>query len=477
MGGFPFETRDVLTLMGYHVPSGKDSIYIPCPYCMGKKKSLNFKLSKNVFRCNKNDDHHGNILTFYRDQMGLSDNKEAYRQIMDRLQMGDKPSVVKAAVSSDEEKEVKMASADKRNLFYTKLLKQFSLSKKNTEDLLKRGFTEEEIKALGYKTVPKPENVEEIGAALKAMNLSSESFEGIPGTYVSSKDNWWLKIWKGGIGVKYLDIFGRCQMLNVRKNEEERQIDKDGEKECKYYYISSNGKKSGTSAKQVIHYAGKRHKAKNGLMVLDAPANGKAYITEGAMKGDLYHCISGNLAICTPGVNCLGALKKEIPYIKKLGIKEICIAYDMDRVKNIEVLIALQKLGMFLIDKGFKVSVKEWSTTITYFDGSLGNLDSRKNFVMTPDVYQKALKDAEYNKVSVEEILTSRIIKRAAEIGRTDFLFAFESSKEARENMEIYYQFKKLCSDNNVTLKPCFWKLVYKGIDDFYVHKERGVEA
>jgi len=477
MGGFPFETRDALTLMGYHVPSGKDNIYIPCPYCMGKKKTLNFNLSKNVFRCNKNDEHYGNILTFYRDQMGLPNNKEAYKQIMERLQMGDKPSVVKAVAYEDKEKEVKMANVDNRNLFYTKLLKQFSLSKKNTEDMLKRGFTKEEIKALGYKTIPNPKNVEEIGTALKEMNLSSESFEGIPGTYISNKGNWWLNIWKGGIGVKYLDIFGRCQMINVRKNEEERQIDKDGEKECKYYHISSNGKKKGTSAKQAIHYAGKRHKAKNGLMVLDAPKDGKAYITEGVIKGDLYHCISGNLVICTPGVNCLGALEKEIPYIKKIGIKEICIAYDMDRVKNIEVLIALQKLGMFLIEKGFIVTVKEWSTTITYFDGSHGKLDSHKNFVVTSETYQKALKDAEYNKVSIDEILTNRIIKRAVGIGRTDFLFAFESSKEAKENMEIYYRFKNLCIENNVTLKPCFWKLVYKGIDDFYAHKERGIEA
>lgn len=476
MSGFPFKTEDVLTLMGYHVPSGKDNIYIPCPYCMGKKKSLNFKLQKNVFRCNKNDDHHGNILTFYRDQMGLSDTKEAYRQIMERLQMGDKPSIVKASVSEDKSDDhVKMAKADKRNLFYTKLLHGLTLSKKNTEDLIARGFRKEEIDALGYKTMPAPDDFEKISNALKDMNLSSESFEGIPGTYVSEKGNWWLKIWKGGIAVRYLDAFGRCQMLNVRKNEEERTVDEDGEKECKYYYVSSNGKKKGTAACQVIHYAGKRHKAKNGLMVLDAPKDGKAYITEGAMKGDLYHTITGNLVICTPGVNCIGALKKEIPIMKKLGIKEICIAYDMDRVKNIEVLIALNKLGMFLIEKGFKVTVKEWSTTITFFDGSFEKLDSRKNFVMTPETYQKALKDSKYNNVPIEKVLKDRIIKRASEIGRKDFLFAFESTKEARENMEIYYQFKKLCTECGVTLKPCFWKLVYKGIDDFEAHYMRGI--
>lgn len=476
MDGFPFRTEEVLRLMGYQVPSGRDNIYLPCPYCMGKKKSLNFKLEKNVFRCNKNDEHHGNILTFYRDQMGLQDTKAAYRDIMDRLQMGDKPSVVKASVSEEKDEQPKMASADKRNTFYSKLLDGFSLSKRNKEDLMKRGFKPEEIELLGYKTMPSPSDFEQIGNALKGMNLSSEAFEDIPGTYVTEKGNWWLKVWKGGIVVRYLDVFGRTQMLNVRKNEDERTVDEDGEKECKYYYISSNGKKKGTQASQVIHYAGKRHKAKNGLMVLDAPKDGKAYITEGAMKGDLYHSITGKLVICTPGVNCLKALKHEIPYMKKLGITEICIAYDMDRVKNIEVLKALQKLGMFLIKEGFKVSVKEWSTTITYFDGSLGNLDSRKNFVMTPETYRKMAKDAEYSKVSTEKILVDKIIKQASAIGRCEFLFAFESTKEAKENMEIYYSFKKLCTENGVTLKPCFWKLVYKGIDDFAAKTVRGIE-
>lgn len=476
MDGYPFRTEDVLTMMGYHIPSGKDNVDLPCPYCMGKKKSLHFNLGRSVFRCNKNDEHHGNILTFYRDQMGLSSTKEAYKDIMNRLKMGDSPSIIKVPYLPSENKEVKMAGIEKRNLFYTKFLGNLSLSRNNKEDLLARGFKPEEIEELGYKTMPAQNDVDAIGAALKGMNLSSESYEGIPGTYISSSENWWLKIWKGGIVVRYLDVFGRTQMLNVRKNSSELEIDKDGEKECKYYYVSSNGKKGGTAAKQVIHYAGNRHVAKNGMNVLDMPKDGKAYITEGAMKGDLYHCISGNLVICTPGVNCLAALKKEIPYIKKLGVKEICICYDMDRVKNIAVLVALHKLGMFLIEKGFKVTVKEWSTTITYFDGSLGNLDSRKNFVMTPETYRKALDDAEYSKVSIEKILTDKIIKKSAEIGRKDFLFAFESTKEARENMENYYHFKKICIKNGVTLKPCFWKLVYKGIDDYYANLYRGID-
>ena len=86
---FPFSTAEVLALLGYFVDPNRSGVYIQCPFCKSRNKPLHFELTTSRYRCNKNPNHYGNILTFYRDLEGCENNKEAYKEILDRLNIYD----------------------------------------------------------------------------------------------------------------------------------------------------------------------------------------------------------------------------------------------------------------------------------------------------------------------------------------------------------------------------------------------------
>lgn len=444
----PFATSDVLNLLGYPVESGRNNEYYTCPYC-GRKKKLNFNFEKNMFRCNACGTS-GNILVFFKDQRVLADTKVAFKQILKELKIDNKGTVKIQPLVQSSEKKVKLASISQRDMVYTKMLHCMDLSSSNRADLLKRGFTDVEIKRLGYKTFPADYDTK--SRVMKDMSL--DSYEGIPGFYVTKNQHWFLNTWKKGILVPYRDINGKIQELQCRMDNDECK-----DTDTKYFYVSSNGKKNGTSAKQVIHYA---CDFKDNLAVV---RNGVLYLTEGAMKADLFHCISGNPVIAVPGVNCLSALKKELPNIKKLGVYRIVIAYDMDRVKNYEVLKALHAMKDVIKEFGFDCRLKEWGTEYVLLNGEYKTMNTLNQFVMTPDSIHK-LNERKKLKETLRGLKEQSI---------DEILLAFCSSLEAKSHKEDYLRLKALCEMCDVKCTPCLWKLHCKGIDDLYAYEVRHV--
>lgn len=466
----PFETEDALRYLGIEMPKNR---YMRCPFCNSRKgKPLNWNYEKAVYRCNKNPMHNGNILTFtveYTQLMGIpnapKDTKEAYKYLLNGLNMGDAP-LPKYNGPDKDVSNSKPLDVDKTNLVYSRVLNKLSLSTRHKENLLSRGFTDDEISLLGYKSL---ENMTytEIFDFIKSLGI--DDFSGVPWFYTTDKGFWNFTIWKKGIIQKYLDYQGRIQMLQVRIDDEERASEDDIGK-C--YYLSSrpykeNGKtkkKNGTAAKQCVHFACDFIELPDGKKMIDIK-NGVMTLTEGAMKGDLYHAITGMPTIAVPGVHCIEALKEVLPKLKELGVYRIRLGYDMDRVMNINVLEALYKMKTLIEEYGIECSHVEWSIEYINFDGTHEQMDAEKTFIFSSDTFKRAL----------EEEKVKEILERAKKLGINDIFFAYSNKEEAIPNKNLYSMLVQNANGLDINLKPVFWKLNLKGIDDLYAYEVRNI--
>ncbi len=461
----PFRAEDVLPRIGYSVSNTKRQNYI-CPWCGGKQKKLNWNFKKQVYRCNQNEEHHGNILNFYSELYGVS-TKEAYKELL-KLTGNDGISEVrmkKLPKAEIEEKENPLADIGKRDAVYSKWILLSPLSERHIQDLEKRGFKREEIEKLGYGSLKSYD----IDSKIKLVNsLNFDDYAGIPPFYITKKGNWFPNIppRSEGIITPFLDVCGRKRVLQVRKNNE--LVKKD---EGKCFYLTSNGKNGGTPSAQFVHYACDFLKAKGGRKIIDV-RNGSILLTEGVIKADLYHAITRMPAMSVPGVNCHDALERELPKLKKLGVTTIIIAFDMDRVEKIEVMAALDKVGKLITSYGFECRFKEWGTEYVTLRGAHGFLDTYHQFVITTSSYNKMLERSKTAKNNIVDVT----LEKAKEHNRTQIIYAFENSEDAKDNKELYYALKEKVKGKGMTIMPVFWKLKYKAIDDLYAYTVRGIE-
>lgn len=460
--GFPFTTAEVLSLLGYTIDSYKSGVYIQCPFCRSKNKPLHFELMTSKYRCNKNPEHYGNILTFYREIEGCKDNKEAYKEILKRLNIND-VSNTREVILPKTNKEIQQ-DLDKSNRVYQQLLAKSYLSKSNREDLLNRGFSDVDIQRVGYKTLPQ-RNGKEIYEFTKSLDLKDPA--GVPGFFLTKRDYWILYHGKSGIMIPYLSFFGKVQAIQIRKDESVREFNPEtGEKEHKFYYLSSRYKKCGTPARQVVHYAGQFLK-KDGGRTLQV-SNGILVYLEGAMKGDLFYSLTGQPAMCFPGVNCLEVLKQELPVLKEQGIHTLLNGYDMDFIYNINVLEASLKTEKLILDHGFNYQRLTWDTTYIDSQGKENKLNINTMFVFTVQTLIKA----------IEEDNLSLILKRAKVCKRTRIMFALKDQSElTQKNQKLNSILRQKCKELGfIECKTIFWHLRRKGIDDYYAFKLKGIE-
>lgn len=461
---FPFNSAEVLGLLGYST-GNKNSVYIKCPFCRSKNKPLNINLENGVYRCNKNPEHHGNILTFYRDLMGMADNKTAYADICEKLKItGRKP-----ITSSDKTNQTlyKDHSLDikKTDMVYRRLLQKSYLSAKNKQNLLERGFTEEDLLKLQYKTLPK-RNGKEIYEFVKSLSISDLS--DVPGFFLSAHNAWMLFHGKPGSMVPYHSFNNKIHGMSIRKDDDEREIDEDGILENKFYYLSSRHFKCGTKANQCFHYAGEFIKDNNGNEKLNVP-NGILVFTEGGMKADLFYCLTKQPAMASPGVNCLKILEKELPLLKENGIHTILMGYDMDRVLNINVLEALENVIKLIRSYGITCRNLQWETEYLTQAGDKGTLNVDKTFIFTVETYDNAM----------QQDTLEKTVERVKNCGRTRIMFALQGKEEDTEdNYKKYRYLSDICKNYNfIECSKIYWKLNLKGIDNLYAYKMKGIKS
>lgn len=331
-----FHMLDVVSLLGIPMPpSGRSSYYVQCPCCddSPQKKHLNINLKKEVFRCPRCGIS-GGIFDLYSLYTGVSRNK-VRAALVEKLGMPEvQNSTLKAIpVHSEPDAECPMMDIDARHATYSALLSKLTLAADHKENLLNRGLTEDDVVRLEYKTVPI------VGMSAIASQLQSEGLylAGVPGFYRTETGSWTFVHEKRGILIPVRDRHGRIQGLQIRRDNVTRR---------KFRWVSSAEKPDGCHAEGWTHLAG--------------PIKPRIILTEGPMKADVIHALTGLTVLAIPGVNALTQLEAALTDLRGVGLIEIKTAFDMDFSTNHHVQNGYNNLLALLDNMGFQFGTYLW---------------------------------------------------------------------------------------------------------------------
>lgn len=325
-----FHMSDVIPLLGLPTPpAGKTSYYIPCPCCDDKPKSrhLNINLRKDVFRCPRCG-FSGGVFDLYSYYARIP-REQVLSTLRDRLSV---PAVRQAFHPPVLAEENPLTDVDARHATYTALLSRLTLASDHRENLLRRGLSQEDISRLGYKTTPV------LGFTALAKHLREEGcyVAGVPGFY-KEQDQWTLKFPGRGILIPVRDQQKRIQGMQVRLDNVEKR---------KFRWLSSAGLPEGCGAKTWVHLAGEPRP-----LVL---------LTEGPMKADVIHFLTGQTVLAVAGVNSLSQLKPVLEKLQAAGMEQIMTAFDMDYLVNPHVQNGQENLNRLLEECGIAYGTYLW---------------------------------------------------------------------------------------------------------------------
>ena len=325
-----FHMSDVIPLLGLPTPpAGKTSYYIPCPCCDDKPKSrhLNINLRKDVFRCPRCG-FSGGVFDLYAYYARIP-REQVLSALRDRLSV---PAVRQTFHPPVLVEENPLTDVDARHATYTALLSRLTLASDHRENLLHRGLSQEDISRLGYKTTP----LVGCGSLAKRLQEEGRYLAGVPGFY--KEDSRWSAKFPGrGILIPVRDVKGRIQGLQVRL---------DNAKKRKFRWVSSAGLPEGCGAKTWVHLAG-------GPRPL-------ALFTEGPMKADIIHALTGQTVMAVPGVNSLAQLGPVLEQLQAQGLEHIMTAFDMDYLTNPHVGEGQRNLAALLEQRGIPYGTYLW---------------------------------------------------------------------------------------------------------------------
>lgn len=313
-----FHMMEVISLLGLPTPpAGKISYYIPCPCCDDKPKSrhLNINLRKDVFRCPRCG-FSGGVFDLYAYYARIP-REQVLSALRDRLSI---PTVRPTLHQSPFVEENPLTDADARHATYTALLARLTLASDHRENLLHRGLSQEGISRLGYKTTP----LVGCGSLAKRLQEEGRYLAGVPGFY-KEDGRWSVKFPGRGILVPVRDVKGRIQGMQVRL---------DSAKKRKFRWLSSAGLPEGCGAKTWVHLAGEPRP-----LVL---------LTEGPMKADVIHFLTGQTVLAVAGVNSLSQLKPVLEKLQAAGMEQIMTSFDMDYLVNPHVQNGQENLNRLL---------------------------------------------------------------------------------------------------------------------------------
>lgn len=368
MSDFPYDTQDVATLLNIPICQRKE-YRGNCPFC-GNSKDFCLNIVNGKFICHSCGVSGRGPTRLYSEVYKI-DTKEAHAQIMNLLNLGESaPDIQPRKKKVLPVKEHPIANSDKLDSIYNVLLDELKLNKKHYADLLCRGFNADTIKALRYRSYPYTEEgfcpeYESIPRNI-AKKLGKWNFDGVPGFYVSRNERWNLAKRKRGILVPYINREKKLVGMQIRKDRS--LLD---EKESKYSWLSSNDMYQGTKSTGFLHFACdfekntqgfyspviKEQRVRNGVIT-------PLIMTEGAMKGDLLHEMTGYQVIATSGAGVLEDYEANLSFLKRLGFSHIINCYDMDYLTNEKVQKSEGRAAEMARDHGFMYERKTWNQNI-----------------------------------------------------------------------------------------------------------------
>lgn len=327
---------DILPLIGLPMPPTNRSSYnVPCPCCDSRPrdKHLNINLAKNVFRCPRCG-FSGGIFDLFAHYAGV-DRSEAREVLLARLSVPENiPLRQSPKPKTVEEIETPLTDIEARHQTYTALLNSLSLASDHVSNLKNRGLPEEEISRLGYKTTPV------MGTAAIAKKLAGEGcyLTGVPGFYRTEAGTWDFVHEARGILIPVRDQNGLIQGLQIRRDNVTKR---------KFRWISSVGKPDGCKSLAWAHLAG--------------TPRPRVILTEGPMKADVIHHLSGQTVLAVPGVNSLAQVEGMLQWLHENGTEQIMTAFDMDFLTNPHVRNGYQNLVNLLAQTGIRYGTYLWN--------------------------------------------------------------------------------------------------------------------
>lgn len=379
---YTWTVLDVFSLLGIPTNHHKEEVMVPCPFCGGKRFAMNQRINTgHCFNCEQAADSAG----YYAQTMGMS-LQEARYDIERRLGINDKGSEIKRPerIVYEMAKQQELAPIAQLDLTYRSFLAELTLSEKNKNALLARGFSEDDIEKFGYKTFPKPDEMDYL-AICRKLQMNGCVLRGVPGFFQTKNGDWTFIRCTQGIVMPQKTINNQIFGLQIRKDDDLRIFNEEtGELEAKCIWFSSKNCREGCSARADINFScdfkfDEKTKRYWPYHKKIAAGEGKFVLTEGSMKADLVHSLADVPVISVAGVNATTHLERTLKNLAKLGIKTIIHAYDMDYLTNDKVQGQLVKTKKLIEDAGLQYKMMTWNTKVVIdsveYDGLLKGLD------------------------------------------------------------------------------------------------------
>ena len=376
---FPFGIMEVVELLHLRVRRQQaNSVYVDCPFCGDRRGRMNVNFVKNVWRCNHCDEH-GGMLALYA-KLNHTTTSDAYWEIAEALcdntheeharsgneapqqpvSTGSPSSGARATAaghSSSERKTVPQsdkASPAEIHQTLSLLLAQLTLRPAHREHLRspKRGLSDEQIEALGFKSTPPPFLCRSITDRLIRQGCR---VQGVPGFYRDDSGHWTMAFYKktSGILIPAIGFDGRLQgfqiMLDVPLKHKDDPPEKPG---AKYIWFSSSSKTDGTGSGSPVHLIGD-------------PSARVVYVIEGLLKADISHCLTGRTFAAIAGANNTSPLDPLFALLAQNGTEEIIEAHDMDKYNNQMTMAGASKIYLTARKYGMNCRRLTWNPNYT----------------------------------------------------------------------------------------------------------------
>ena len=379
---FPFGIMEVVNLLNLRIRRQQaNSVYVDCPFCGDRRGKMNVNFQKNVWRCNYCGKY-GGMLALYA-EFNHTTTSDAYWEIAEALcdniqeeharsgngahqqpaSTGSPPLGTRTAAAAHSFSEREMvpqsdkASPAEIHQTLSLLLSQLSLRPAHREHLRspKRGLSNEQIDALGFKSTPPPFLCRSITDRLIKQGCK---VQGVPGFYRDDNGHWTMAFYKktAGILIPAIGFDGRIQgfqiMLDVPLKNKDDPPEKTG---AKYIWFSSSSKRDGAGSGSPVHLVG------------DSSAR-VVYVIEGLLKADISHCLTGRTFVAIAGANNTGPLDALFAILAQNGTEEIIEAHDMDKYNNNMTMAGASKIYLTARKHGMNCRRLTWNPNYKGFD-------------------------------------------------------------------------------------------------------------
>lgn len=341
MGGFdfPYTMRDVASLLPLKIRHKKpSSVDVDCPFCHETNGKMNINFDKNVFRCNRCQQH-GGMVELYALYYGIT-NSQANEEIYAVIRGKHTPRVAPTPMPAQKERPVSSAKASDQVIDQTlrTMLEMLTLADTHRQKLRERGLSDEQIARYMYRSTP-AFGYQQIASRMLEMGCT---LEGVPGFYQTKQGHWTMNCNPKctGFFVPVISVTGLVQGLQIRMDHPF--------KGCKYIWYSSTDKEHGTPSGSPVHFVGD-------------PTAKSVFVTEGSLKATIAHCLSGKTFLAVAGANQYESLGSAFDTLRNLGCTQIYEAYDMDKFQNTYVEAGSRKMMQLAKSKGFAVRQLKWN--------------------------------------------------------------------------------------------------------------------